>query len=159
MNGLRLKCTLHSLGLVLTGYLRLWFQLQLEKCWDSLSFSLLIQNPFCPMEQPHANQAGDSRAVLERKWEIMLFHFCFHFKMELKLNLKLNINLKKLFGVDWAILIKTELFHVRRNLSELEKKIVNFQTEHVKMRELNLIQTLRFKFLLNKICQNDTFYI
>lgn len=100
------------------------------------------------MEQPHANEVDDSYV-----------NFCFHFKMELKVNLKLNKNMKILFRVDWAILIKTEMFHIPFNLSKVEKKRLNFQTEHVKMRHLNLIQPLYFKFLLNKICQNDTFYI
>lgn len=53
-----------------------------------------------------------------------------------------------------------EIFHIPFNLSKLEKKIpLNFQKEQVKMRDLNLMPTLYFEFLLNKICQNDTFYI
>lgn len=42
MNCVRLTCTLSSLGLAVTGYLRLWFQLKVENCRDSSSFSLFI---------------------------------------------------------------------------------------------------------------------
>lgn len=66
-----------------------------------------------------------------------------------------------MFRVDGAILLLTEIFNTLFNLSRLNQKKAppNCQTENVKITHLNLIQTLYFKFLLNKICQNDTLYI
>jgi len=80
--------------------------------------------------------------------------------MEIQLNLKWNKNLTKGVPGRLSHSDQNQNIHIPFKLSKLEKKTpLNFQTEHVKMRHLNLIQTLYFKFLLNKICQNDTFSI
>lgn len=129
MNGLRLMCTLHSLGLVFTGYLRLQFQLKIENGRDS--FFPVHTEPILPNGAALCKRSGWLMSSSGKKMGNYV-NFCFNFKMELKVNLKLNKNMKKLFRLDWAIVIKTEMFHIPFNLSKVEKKKTKFSNRTCK---------------------------